>query len=127
MLALCGSLHEYEHTNNHHPDPPTSSGCGGLDPDPHHLETLDHDHVMFTGLWMSGHYYYHATHCIASTLFPCSYSADLFRVMTQDYIHGPDPGSSECGHSINCGYATLKVTQSSMPTGLQYLGPVATL
>ena len=25
MLALCGSLHEYEHTNYHHPDPPTSS------------------------------------------------------------------------------------------------------
>jgi len=35
--------------------PPTNilSGCGGLDHDPHHLETLDHDHVMFTGLWMS--------------------------------------------------------------------------
>jgi len=31
------------------------SGCGGLDPDPHHLKTLDHDHVMFPGLWMSGH------------------------------------------------------------------------
>jgi len=29
-------------------------------------------------------------------------------------------------HSINCGYATLKVTQSSMPMGLQYLGPIAT-
>ena len=29
------------------------SGYGGLDRDPHHLKTLDHDHAMVPGLWMS--------------------------------------------------------------------------
>ena len=31
-----------------------------------------------------------------SLLSPCSYSADLFRVMTQDCIHGSAPEASEC-------------------------------
>ena len=36
---------------------------------------------------------------------PCSSSDDLFRVLTPDCIHSSDPESSECGHSIDCGYS----------------------
>ena len=53
---------------------------------------------------------------------PCSSSEDLFRAMTQDYIPGSDPASSECGHSVDRGYSHPEALRS-IPMGLQYLGP----
>ena len=91
ILLLLPSVHQ--HPLDH--EQLMLSGYGGLDPDPPSVDAV-------------GHYYQHATAhpaqntcsgvCVllsVRSITPCSYSEDLFSVITQDCIHGSDPASSE--------------------------------
>ena len=124
MLALCSSLREYEHTKHQYVAMHTlwTSACSThcyyhyYHPSANILLTMSRSCSRDMEVWILALIICGCCRSLLSlcsrtaslrtaSSVPCSYSADLFRVVTPDCIHGSDPASAECGHSIDRGYS----------------------